>query len=406
MNSIKCFVMALAILLVAVKSPHSFAQTDPVVTEEVVTLELGVVDTQEYGRNFGRDGNTSRLDVSFTSVVDLNHRLSWQAFDIERDEMLIFLNDAQIRTALTTTANRLGSVDGVTIQSADLVSGVNVLSFRVVGGDETWGVTNLSADAIAANVDGEAATTVLLDAPDQDGPVFGGVGLTQFTFDFSSRGTYYDETISISFDSYVAFNGINGFDLSLNGRRIKRVNSYRGLATFITQRVSLDKSEVLEGENTVTIQIFTSNGGSSVDAGFANVSVLSASVPLLDVSVTEVSVDGEVSVNKAIDAQATIINIGAKISPLNTLTFFVSQNDDKSNPVAVANTSVSAIVGGNTELIVQVIEPNRLRRGQYLWACLDRIAEDLIAANDCSPVVLLTGDASVTAPMIMLLLDD
>jgi len=375
--------------------------------EELVSLTLGTIDSNQYGRNYGRDGNESVLDVSFTPIVGRDHELSWRAFDIELDEMEVFLNGTQIRTVPTTPPNSLGEVQVFIIPAANVVSGVNTLSFRVTDGNETWGVTRLRARALAEIVDGEPATSILLDEPERGGSAFGGSSSTNFTFEFSPRGRNYGETVKISFNSFVKSGGTNGFEVLLNGGRILSVGSYLGSATFINRSVTIDKSRVRSGSNTLTLNIITPPAGTSIDAGFDEVRVETSSVPLLDVAVGALTVAEEISINTPFDASVIVNNLGAKASPANTLTFFVSENANRTGRIEVASTTMASLAAEASRSVRARIESSEIKNDRYLWACIGRLTEDILAANDCSPNVQLDVQGSaVVTPMIMILLDE
>jgi len=116
------------------------------------TLTLGSTDGTKYGRNYGTNENSIALDMNFTPQAEHDHKISWQAFDIEQnDDLEVFLNNTKIKGANTTSNNSLGSVETVTLAWRLFNTGTNTLSFRskVDGTDNTWGVTNLRVDTSA-----------------------------------------------------------------------------------------------------------------------------------------------------------------------------------------------------------------------------------------------------------------
>lgn len=252
----------------------------------------------------------------------------------------------------------------------------------------------------------DAGTPVLLDEPDPAGFAFGGTVETDYVFNFTPLGPNYDESIEISFDSYVKHGGVNGFDLLLNGSRVLRVPAYRGLATFIPRSVGVDSSRVLSGENTATIISFHATGGHFSDAGYRNVRIESSSLPLLDLTVSNVSVPNEIERGKAFDATASISNLGPKTSSAGTLSFYVSDESDRSKSTLLATQSIDAISGQASVDATNSIDSREVRDKQYFWACVDNQTDDINPANNCSPLVQLDVTVEPMSPVLMLLLDD
>ena len=274
---------------------------------------------------------------------------------------------------------------------------VLMICFNVLAQDET---------PVDEDEGDDSGTPVLLDEPDPAGFAFGGTVETDYVFSFTPLGPNYDENIEISFDSYVKHGGVNGFDLLLNGSRVLRVPAYRGLATFIPRSVGVDSSRVLSGENTATIISFRSTGGHFSDAGYRNVKIESSSVPLLDLTVSNVSVPNEIERGKAFDATASISNLGPKTSNAGTLSFYVSDESDRSNSTLLATQSIDAISGQASVDATNSIDSREVRNKQYFWACVDNQTDDINPANNCSSLIQLDVTVKPTSPVLMFLLDD
>lgn len=115
-----------------------------------VSLTIGETNTAGYGRNYGEVNAVNQIDFSFTAAPDSNYTFSWQAYDIEAGELVLYLNNKSVRTLEATINNLMGEVEQVSIPQADLLNGENILSFRAFGGDGTWGVTNLLIEQMAS----------------------------------------------------------------------------------------------------------------------------------------------------------------------------------------------------------------------------------------------------------------
>ena len=396
-------IVILALLFFIVGVAHS-GQSRPLAEgdEETVTLNLGTTDSQQYGRNYGRDKNNFRLDVSFTPTPDTDHRIQWQAFDIESSEMEIFLNDIKVKTLSQTSANQLGPIDQLSLPVLNLGLGSNTLSFRVNGGNETWGVTNLRVDALDEPGDDEVATTVLLDAPD----LLRYSSTTRsydFNFNFTPRGNFYNETILISFDTRLRNGTRNGFDVFLNGRNILRIATYTGRATAIVRRVNLDKSEFNIGGNTLSIRTTSRSSVSNSETQIANVKVENRSEPLADISVVGLRLGDRSSPSDPFTMISGVTNLGVAESLPKTIAYYRSANDDLSEPVLLASELLAALAVAGFVEISASIERSEIKSSHFYWACVEPRADEVDMANDCSPPIVIDVGVAI-APVIMLLL--
>lgn len=395
--------IAMAFIVVALFSVNAIAQNDDQ-QEDEVALEFGVTDTNQYGRNYGRDNNIDRLNVTFTPIAGRNHVLFWQPYDIQFREMDVYLNDQKIRTVPSTLSNQLGSIDRLTVLEADLINGENILSFRLSGGNEKWGITNLRVETEAEVVEGEPASIVLLDAPNEVS--FGIPSRSRdFNFSFTSRGPGYRETILISFDIRLLQGNVNGLNILLNGQNIKRISNLRGTGDAIPQSITLDKSQLQSGDNLLRISTTSSTSLNNEETFLSKLTILSNSAPLLDLAVVEVTISGEVKPGQQFEAKAMLTNLGAKTSGPNTVSFYLSNNRDMLSSMVLASVSVNALAGGESQIVTQEIDSPLARGDRYLWACIEQASDDINAQNNCSPVVQLQSGMSALPPL-MLLLDD
>lgn len=373
----------------------------PPVTEppKTIQLNLGVMDSNRYGRNYGTNEHIDTLQAEFTALPDRNHVISWRAYDIERNQVTVFLNGKQIRTVATTYNNQLGSTETITIPSKDIVQGTNKILFKVNGGDDVWGVTNLKVVAKNLVGDGEPQTLVLLDSPDR-------LWSSSYGFEFESRGSNYKETVIISFNSLVKMGGINGFNVYLNGKRILKINSYLGNGVHPFHQIVLNKSQVKEGLNILKIESFVGPGGSASDALHYNVKVITKSVPLLDVSVGELKISDEIKINSNFSATASVLNVAAKSSKAASLTFYTSINSDRTNSRVLGVVNVASMVGGSSIDVSKELNSRGIKKGEYFWACVSPESGDINIVNNCSESILIDLKSPNLAPLIMLLLDD
>lgn len=397
--------MCLASLLFVVASAHGIEGIPLAVgDEEAVTLSLGSTDSEQYGRNYGRDKNNVRLEVTFTPAPSKGHRIQWQAYDIESGEMDVFLNNIKIRTVPQTSANQLGPIDQIDIPASNIGPGANVLSFRVTGGNETWGITNLRVEAIDEPGDDETATTVLLDAPD----LLSYSAATRsynFNFNFTPRGQFYKETIVIGFDTRLRNGTRNGFDVLLNGSNILRIAEYRGLATAIERRINLDKSVVNVGNNTLSIRTTSRSSVFNAETQIANVKVENRSVPLADISVAGLRVGDRTDPGKPFDMIAAVLNVGVAASQPKSIVFYRSANKDLSAPILVTSEPLVSLAPAGFVDVVASIGRFQIKSGQFYWACVEPNGDEVDVTNDCSPAIEVDVDM-VVVPIMLLLNDD
>ena len=372
--------------------------------EETVTLALGAADSEQYGRNYGRDKNNFRLDVSFTPTPERDHRVQWQAFDIESGEMEVFLNDIKVKTLPQTSANQLGPIDQLNLPGLSLGLGINTLSFRVNGGNETWGVTNLKVEVLDQPEDDETATTVLLDAPDLL-RYSTSTRSYDFNFAFTPRGEFYRETILISFDTRLRNGTRNGFDVFLNGSNVLRIATYTGRATTIVRQVNLDKSEFNIGGNTLSIRTTSSSSIFNSETQIGNVKVENRSVPLADISLVGLRPGDRSSPNAPFTMIAGVLNVGVAQSQAKTIAFYRSDNENLSNPVLLSSELLAPLAAAGFVEISALIQRSQLKNGHFYWACVEPRVDEVNMANDCSPSIQFDLGL-VIAPVIMFLLGD
>lgn len=329
--------------------------------------------------------------------------ISWQSFDIENDEMDFFLNNQKIKDIRATSPNQLGASESFTAMSSDLVSGSNIISFRVNGGNQIWGITNLLATTINGLIPSESGTEVLVDKPNNH--VYLPTQATYINrFEFEARGEFYDESIEIEFDSFVPQGGFSAFNLFLNGQHELFVPAYSGQSTHITHSVSFDKDELNEGENLIIINstAISANDPTSV----SNLRITHYSAPQLDVRVNTPRLPEKLIAKRPLSVSTVVTNVRAANSPTNTLSFYVSDNADKSNAVLVAIRSIPVIFSGSSVTLSHTFDTSEISDGQYLWVCIGSLPGDLNAQNNCSGVVQLEFEKIPLSPIILFLLDE
>jgi hypothetical protein len=108
-----------------------------------VTLTLGVMDTGQYGHNYGTNQNSTELTVGFQGTsVDLVFSVT--GYDIDFiDELAVYLNDNLLGYLSKGPNNGLNSGDSFPIPASDQLTGENRIRFVLKTAGWTWGVTNL-----------------------------------------------------------------------------------------------------------------------------------------------------------------------------------------------------------------------------------------------------------------------
>jgi hypothetical protein len=122
--------------------------TDLLVAEDTlpspdITLTLGVMDTGQYGHNYGSNQNEIELTVSFQgTTVDLVFSVT--GYDIDFiDELAVYLNDNLLGYLSIGPNNGLNSGDSFPITASGQLAGENRIRFVLKTAGWTWGVTNL-----------------------------------------------------------------------------------------------------------------------------------------------------------------------------------------------------------------------------------------------------------------------
>ena len=114
------------------------------VLELDVGLAVGILETGQYGHNYGTNNHLEELVATFDSTSE-NLVLSVDGYDIDyANEVLVSLNGAPLGYLTVGANNGLNGGDSFSVLAVSQVAGENVLSFkqvRTVG--FKWGVTNL-----------------------------------------------------------------------------------------------------------------------------------------------------------------------------------------------------------------------------------------------------------------------
>jgi hypothetical protein len=108
-----------------------------------VALTLDVMDTGQYGYNYGSSLHQTELVATFTGTT-LDLVFSLTGYDIDYvDEVAVYLNGVQLGYLSPGSNNGLNGGDSFSIPAVDQLSGENRIRFvqKTVG--FTWGVTNL-----------------------------------------------------------------------------------------------------------------------------------------------------------------------------------------------------------------------------------------------------------------------
>jgi subtilisin family serine protease len=108
-----------------------------------VVLEIGVMDTGQYGNGYGSDVHPTGLFATFTGAgQDLT--LSVTGYDIDfTDELQVLVNGVSLGYLSTGANNALNGGDSFVIPAASQLAGENQLEFRLKTAGWIWGVTGL-----------------------------------------------------------------------------------------------------------------------------------------------------------------------------------------------------------------------------------------------------------------------
>jgi glucose/arabinose dehydrogenase len=121
----------------------SIAVVGPSGTIEIA-LEVGVINTGEYGYNYGSSQHETQLIATFQGTT-MNLVFSVTGYDIDSgaNEVVVYLNDVLLGSLSQGPDNGLNSGDSFTISASAQVSGENRIRFVQQTAGYTWGVTNL-----------------------------------------------------------------------------------------------------------------------------------------------------------------------------------------------------------------------------------------------------------------------
>jgi hypothetical protein len=109
-----------------------------------VTLTLGVMDTGQYGYNYGGSQYADELVVGFEGTsMDLVFSVSGYDIDYVDDEVAVYLNDNLLGYLSRGPNNGLNGGDSFPIPASAQLAGENRIKFVVKTAGWVWGVTNL-----------------------------------------------------------------------------------------------------------------------------------------------------------------------------------------------------------------------------------------------------------------------
>ena len=127
---------------------------------------------------------------------------------------------------------------------------------------------------------------------------------------------------------------------------------------------------------------------------------------MLDLAVTNLSVPRNIRRDKPFNATTIVSNLGSETSAQSSLSFYVSENADQSNPLVIATQAVGSIVGGTSIGLTSLIDSMEITDGRYFWVCIDDLVGELALSNNCSSVVQLSVSAVSISSVLMMLLDE
>ena len=108
-----------------------------------VPLTVGVMDTGQYGYNYGTSLHQTELIATFTGTT-LDLVFSLTGYDIDYvDEIAVYLNGVQLGYLSPGANNGLNSGDSFSIAAVDQLTGENRIRFVQKVAGWKWGVTNL-----------------------------------------------------------------------------------------------------------------------------------------------------------------------------------------------------------------------------------------------------------------------
>jgi subtilisin family serine protease len=109
----------------------------------VIALTVDVIDTGQYGNNYGTDLHETSLIATFTGDGSSTYYLTVDGFDIDyEDELAVYVNGVLLGYLATGANLGLNGGDVFTLDPALLVAGENTIEFRVKTVGWKWGVTN------------------------------------------------------------------------------------------------------------------------------------------------------------------------------------------------------------------------------------------------------------------------
>jgi len=108
-----------------------------------ITLTVGVIDSGEYGYNYGSSQHATELTVGFTGT-SMDLFFSVTGYDIDyADEVAVYLNDSLLGYLSIGPDRGLNAGDSFAIPESAQVSGENRIKFVQKTSGFTWGVTKL-----------------------------------------------------------------------------------------------------------------------------------------------------------------------------------------------------------------------------------------------------------------------
>lgn len=126
-----------------VPDPDPAPDPDPDTSGDDIPLQLGQVDTTQYGNRWGTEEYTAEVRFTFTATgADLLFTL--RGYDIDNPrEVNVFLNGVKIGNLSKGPNNALSAGDQFLLESTSQSAGTNVITLQNINANYKWGVTDV-----------------------------------------------------------------------------------------------------------------------------------------------------------------------------------------------------------------------------------------------------------------------
>lgn len=402
-------ILLLAFLLLA---PLSQAQDQPTLPPNPNRL---VGTAESFGDAFDAE-RTSSVTQSFSFSESLPSTASYDTLDVQRDIIVKFTTRyaASSGGALNRTFVRVNGVQRVVtpysnstsevqhsyiFSSRNLRLGSNTIEFRpgLTSSAKLWGIKDISIEYIEP---------ITLELGEQVNTRFGyNQSPTRFTglranFELPTTGFDYGLSV-VGWD----IDNANELQVFINGNSLGFLSPRSG-GLNSGDVLFLDREMLEQGQNQIE---FVNRLQGSVTTAFAEWGVQELSIDLLqpDLIATRLEITQKVlSASKPFPVSVGVRNRGQTVSDATTIRFYVSNDQTiTSSDTQIAMFDVPELERGASTFIDQNVQTNLVNQGLFLGACVDSVTNESDTQNNCSNVLELQGNATVS-PVIMLLLDD